>query len=108
MTWKVLIFSRAVEEEIEALPKDIRARLDRFRTVICEHGPMALPAKHAKFLGGGLWELQLMGRDGIARVIYITTAGQTVILLRAFIKKTQKTPLQELELARQRARSLLT
>lgn len=108
MAWTILTASKAVEDEIESLPKDVKARLGRFEIAICEHGPMALPAKFAKPLGGGLWELRLMGRDGIARVIYITLVGQRVVLLRAFIKKTQKTPLRELELARQRARSLQT
>jgi phage-related protein len=108
MTWTVLTWSKAVEDEIESLPKDIQARLHRFQIVICAYGPMALPAKHAKSLGGGLWELRLTGRDGIARVIYLTLKDQRVVLLCAFMKKTQKTPLRELELARQRARSLQT
>lgn len=106
MAWTVLTFSKSVEDEIESLPIDIQARLDRFQIAIREHGPMALPAKHAKHLGGGLWELRLIGRDGIARVIYLTMQNQRVVLLCAFMKETQKTPLRELELARQRARSL--
>ena len=47
---------------------------------------------HPKHLEGKLWELQLMGRDGIARALYITAIGRRVVVVRAFVKKTQKTP----------------
>jgi phage-related protein len=48
-----------------------------------------------------------MGRDGISRAIYVTASGQRVVILRVFVKKTQKTPPRELELARQRAKEVL-
>jgi phage-related protein len=48
----------------------------------------------------------LTGRDGIARAIYVTATGQRVVIVRVFIKKTQKTPPRELELARQRAKEV--
>jgi phage-related protein len=50
-------------------------------------------------LEGKLWELRLTGCDGIARVLYVTATGQRVVVLRAFVKKTQKTPRAEIELA---------
>jgi phage-related protein len=62
--------------------------------------------KDAKHLEGKLWELRLIGRDGIARVICMTVTGQEVVLLRAFVKKTQKTPSGDLAIARERAKSL--
>lgn len=49
----------------------------------------------------------MMGRDGIARAIYVTATGKRVVIVRAFVKKTQKTPGHELELARQRAKEVL-
>jgi hypothetical protein len=36
--------------------------------------------------------LRLTGRDGIARALYVTAIGQRVVVVRAFVKKTQKTP----------------
>jgi phage-related protein len=65
-----------------------------------------LSAKDVKHLEGKLWELRLVGRDGSARVIYLTIKDRQVVLLRAFVKKTQKTPLGELDIARTRAKSL--
>jgi phage-related protein len=50
--------------------------------------------------------LRITGRDGIARAIYVTASGRRLVIVRIFIKKSQKTPQRELELARQRAREV--
>ncbi|WP_337993407.1 MULTISPECIES: type II toxin-antitoxin system RelE/ParE family toxin [unclassified Bradyrhizobium] len=55
---------------------------------------------------GKLWELRLTGRDGIARALYVTAIGRRVVVLRAFMKKTQKTPRTEIELALRRANEI--
>ena len=44
------------------------------------------------------------GKDGISRGIYVTVKDKRVIVLRVFIKKTQKTPKNELDIAKQRAK----
>jgi phage-related protein len=107
MTWSVETWGPVVDAEIEALPVDIRAKLLRFQVEIERFGPIALPKPYAKYLGEGLWELRLSGRDGIARVIYVTVSVKRMILLRAFVKKTQKTPPSEIRLARQRLKQLM-
>jgi phage-related protein len=48
----------------------------------------------------------MTGRDGIARAIYVTASGKRVVVVRIFVKKTQKTPRAELEQARSRAREV--
>lgn len=77
--------------------------------VISQNGVGNLPRDWVKHLGDKLWELRLTGRDGIARAIYVTASGQRVVIVRIFVKKTQKTqktPGRELELARQRAKDI--
>lgn len=59
-----------------------------------------------KHLEGRLWEMRLTGRDGIARALYLTATGKRVVIVRAFRKKTQKTPRREIELALKRAETL--
>ena len=108
MGWKVESWGKAVDDEINALSPDLLARLARFRRLIEEHGPSALPMPHARYLVDGLWELRLSGKDKIARAIYITARNQRVVVLRVFVKKSQKTPAHELALARQRARTSMT
>jgi phage-related protein len=52
-------------------------------------------------LGNGLWEVRSRLNDRIARVIFFIFEKK-MILLHGFIKKTQKTPIQELEIALKR------
>jgi phage-related protein len=59
-----------------------------------------------KHLQGKLWELRLTGRDGIARALYITAIGRSVVVVRVFMKKTQKTPPTEIKLALERAKEI--
>lgn len=85
----------------------MRARLARISDLIAANGLSGLPRDWAKSLGDKLWELRVTGKDGIARAIHVTATGQRVVIVRVFIKKTQKTPHRELELARQRAKEVL-
>ncbi len=48
----------------------------------------------------------MRGKDGIARALYVTVAGQRVVVVRVFAKKTQKTPRREIELALARAKEV--
>jgi phage-related protein len=101
--WSVETLNHTVDAEIEALPRDVRAQLARLSELIERFGLSALPHERVKHLEGRLWELRLNGRDGIARAIYVTAAGKRVVVVRAFLKKTQKTPRRELDVARRRA-----
>ena len=57
-------------------------------------------------LDNGMWEVRIRLPDGIARVLF-TTGERRMILLHGFIKKSQKTPREDLELAKTRLRMLL-
>ena len=106
MPWTILFLDERVEAEMEAQPADIRARFDRMRELIAQHGPAQLPANYTKHIAGTLWELRMKGKDGIARAFYVTAAGQRVVVVRVFTKKTQKTPTREIKLAEKRAKEV--
>jgi phage-related protein len=53
-------------------------------------------------LGEGLWEVRSQLRGGTGRILFLAEGG-VMILLHGFLKKTQKTPLEELRIARKRA-----
>lgn len=55
---------------------------------------------------GKLWELRVKAASGISRALYVTATGKRVVIVRVFIKKSQKTPRRELELARERAKEV--
>jgi phage-related protein len=61
---------------------------------------------HVRHVRGPLWEIRLKGKAGIARALYVTVKEQRVVILRALIKKSEKTPAGEIDLARQRAKEL--
>ena len=54
-----------------------------------------------------LWEMRMRGRDGISRALYVAASGQRVVIVRVFVKKTQKTPSREIDLALSRAKEVL-
>lgn len=61
---------------------------------------------HCASLGNGLWEVRSdLDSNRIARVIFCVTRGE-MILLHAFIKKTQKAPKQDIDLALTRKREV--
>lgn len=66
----------------------------------------SLREPHIKHLEGKLWEMRLTGRAGIARALYVTNIGRRVVVVPAFIKKTQATPRSEIELALKRAKEV--
>ena len=58
-----------------------------------------------KSLAPGLWEIRSRLDNRIARVVFVFNES-SIILLHGFIKKTQKTPKCEIDLAKKRAKSL--
>jgi phage-related protein len=106
MQWTVQTLGEVVDREIAALPPDMQARFLRYAEIIEQAGFAALPRDAVKHLEDKLWELRITGRDGISRAIYVTAVGRRVVVVRVFIKKTQKTPPRELDIARQRAKEI--
>jgi phage-related protein len=97
MSWHVYITEQA-EKELTALADDLQARFLRMVELIQQYGFDHLGRDDATQLQGKLWELRMHGRDGIARALYFTAHRRRVIVVRAFVKKTQKTPLREIKL----------
>jgi len=98
--------NEAVDAEVEALPADMRARLARIANLIEEMGLEHVGEPHVKHIEGRLWEMRLQGPSGISRALYVTAAGRRVIVVRVFVKKTEKTPRREIDLALARARAV--
>lgn len=103
VAWTVEVLDDRVRAELEALPADMRARFHRIVVLIQEHGLELVREPHVKHLEGDLWEMRMKGRDGISRAIYLTAPGSRVVVVRVFVKKTQQTPRQEIDLAHRRA-----
>ena len=106
MNWSVETLNDTVDAELSALPKDMQARFVWICNLIAEHGLNNVGQPYVKHIEKALWEIRLKGKDGISRALYVTTKPKRVIVLRVFIKKTQKTPRKEIKLALKRAKEI--
>ena len=101
MNWRVTFYSAAFEKEVLQLPAGFVARFLRYAERMEIYGPdLGMP--HTRAMGAGLFELRLKAAEGIARVFYCTLVGRRIVMLHQFIKKSEKTPPKELEIARRR------
>ena len=62
---------------------------------------------HTRFLGEGLIELRIKSREGIARIFYCTLIGKKIVMLHMFIKKSDKIPKKEINIATKRMKEVL-
>ena len=106
MAWTVETLNESVDAELAELPADMRARLVRISELIESVGLPNVKEPHVRHIRGPLWEIRLKGKAGIARALYVTAKEQRVVIVRVFIKKTEKTPTGEIDLALQRAKEL--
>jgi phage-related protein len=106
MAWTVETLNETVDAELAALTVDMRARFVRIAELIEAMGLMSVREPHVKHVRGPLWEIRLNGKSGIARALYVTARGERVIVVRVFVKKSEKTPAGEIELALGRAKEL--
>jgi len=106
MPWEILYYSNNLERDILSLPDRLLARYLKLTDLMEKYGAdLGMP--HTKSLSKGLFELRVKGQEGIARVFYCTRIGKKIIMLHCFIKKTQKTPRKELELAKKRFKEII-
>jgi len=93
---------------VRRFPKGARVRLgkDLFRLQMGER--IAMPVSRSMpVVSAGVSELRIKGVDGVFRVFYYVAAPKGVLVFHAFVKKTQRTPPQEIELARKRLKEVL-
>lgn len=106
MNWSVEFLNDEVRQELEALPKDIRASFLRIVELIESFGLPKVREPYVQHLEGAVWEMRMKGKDGIARAAYVTATEKRVVVVRIFEKKTQRTPRREIELALKRAKDV--
>lgn len=104
--WTVEVLNETVEAELEDLPADIRAKLTHIVELITTFGLENVHEPYIKHIEGKIWEMRMKGKDNIGRALYVTAKGKRVVILHAFIKKTQKTPNKAKKLAQQRLKEL--
>ena len=105
MSWRISFHSHNLQKEIFDLSAGFVARFLRYAERMEVYGPdLGMP--HTRAMGGGLFELRLKAAEGIARVFYCTLVERRIVILHQFIKKSEKTPRKELEIALKRMREV--
>lgn len=101
MSWSIEYAHSDVEQFILKLSPGLTAKYLHLTDLMLEFGAnLGMP--HTRPMSDGLIELRVKGQEGIARVFYCTLSGKRIVMLHGFIKKSQKTPPNELGIARRR------
>ena len=107
MPWNILYYEKEngvvpAADFIATLQPKHRAKALWAVRLLEEHGS-TLREPYSKSIQGekykGLFELRIQQGGDISRVLYCLPVGNTFVLLHGFIKKTEKTPIRELEIA---------
>jgi len=94
-----------VRDWLRNLPDDDRRKIGVDLATLQVGWPVGMPLCRA--LGGGLWEVRSsLPSNRIARLLFCVDKGR-IGIVNGFIKKTQKTPQDELELARKRMKEMI-
>ena len=90
-----------VREFVDSFDEKTYGKFIFKKELLEEFGPK-LPLPHARQMGKGLFELRFTGTDGAIRIFYYFIENEQIILVHGFIKKTDKTPKRDLDLAYKR------
>ena len=106
MAWKIEFYDEKLLKEIRKWPTRLQARFARIINLIEELGPADVGMPHVKTMGKGLFEVRVKSDEGIGRALFCILKGKVIVILTGFIKKTQKTPQQEIEKALKRLKEV--
>jgi phage-related protein len=102
ITWVIEFLDQTVEAEFESLPAEVRAKTIHISNLIREFGLPNIGLPYIKHVQDKIWELRALH----GRSLYITATGKRIIILRCFIKKSNKLPRKELKTAVKRAKEI--
>lgn len=92
---------RTVKVFLDGLSKGAKAKVYAALEMLAQEGNV-LRMPRSRSPGEGLHELRIAHPQGPFRISYCFLPGRRVLLLHAFVKRTEQTPLQEVALARAR------
>lgn len=90
-----------VAEFIDVLQTGTRAKVFRMIKLLKDYGVL-LKEPYTRHVRGKIREIRIKDSKGAIRILYFTFTGRRIILLHGFIKKTERTPLKEIDIADKR------
>jgi phage-related protein len=94
------------EDFIKSLDPRTRRKFYYVKSLLEAYGPR-LPYPHAKYIGDQIFELRFHGNEGHVRALYFFFSDNKVIFTNGFIKKSNKTPVNEKQMAINRRKDYL-
>jgi len=104
MGWTIDFYG-GVEDAIVDMPPKIQAKMLRLLGLMEEHGANLGPP-HTTPMSDGLFEVRAKAKEGIGRALFCYMKGEHIYILHAFVKKSQKTPKKDLDLAKARMKEV--
>jgi phage-related protein len=104
--WEVEFFATAGGKEVvadflDSLPRKHKAKaIWEIELLAIQGTGLALP--YARHIDGELWELRIKFGSDISRIFYFSPIKNKIVLLHGLVKKTDKTPRGEIEIAQKR------
>lgn len=88
-----------VEQFLDSLDNKMKAKILKMIMLLQQNGN-ELREPYSKSLGDGIFELRVKQATDITRILYFFVIGNKIILTNGFVKKTQRTPQGEINLAK--------
>ena len=100
-----LRFLGNAKDDFLTFPREVMRQAGRQLNRV-QHGLEPSDWKPMPSIGAGVREIRLRDRAGIYRIVYVVKSRFGLLVLHAFVKKSQATPKRDIELARQRLKDL--
>jgi phage-related protein len=105
---KLALFHPKARGEIKAFPEEVRKELGKAILDLQKGHTLGMPlSRPMPSVALDVEELRIRDRVGIYRTFYFKKSARGVLIFHAFVKKTQKTPMQDVELGRKRLKEML-
>ncbi len=105
---KSAAFHPKARDIIKSFPEDVRRELGKAIFDLQAGFNLSMPlSRSMPSVAAGVSELRIRDRSGIYRVFYYTKLSDSVLIIHAFTKKTQKTPQHEIVIAQERLKEIL-
>jgi phage-related protein len=95
-----------VKQFIDALPGKAQAQVIGKIELLAKYGVL-LKEPYTRHIKGKIWELRTIVTKGYSRIFYFSYTGRRFVLLHAFLKKTDKTPPAEIDIAEKRMQDFI-
>ena len=105
---KKIVWHPKARDIVSSFPESVRQELGYLLFRIQNGDSFGMPhSSSMKSVAIGASELRVRGSDGVYRVFYYAKSNEGILVFHAFVKKTPKTLLEEIEIGKRRLKELL-